>query len=485
MWYRTLFALLFCYALQGAQEKFFVIFIASYNNIKWYEKNLDSVCMQNYTNYHIIYVDDCSDDGTAQAVEEYSKKWDLNNKITILKNAERHGQLYNLYVTVHCCPNHAIIVTLDGDDWFAHENVLSVLNQVYSDPQVLMTYGQFKEYPKSKIGFCKKIPDSIKKNNAYRYYDWVTSHLRTFYVGLFKEIPVGYFIKKNGFIRSAGDLASMFSMLELSAGNAVFIEEVLYIYNMVNSNNVFRKEPLQQIHNACWVRGREPLNPIAYNPSEIDTDVASTVVHNIHFSFKSVELCEEYLQSLAVGGINAADVIVLCDASSIELESRYKELCAQYNVFCCAVNDACACDTRLAQLHERFFENSYLLLTSDTCRWVELCNLKAGVKLLAQTKALGYSYMQESLDSSDDESLCLMRLYNNAYVWKYAENCGIWHMPYSAHAVLYSFKTIWPVLGRTQAQTVRECAKKLSMIPTLYPDDVGICAAHRACDLNV
>ena len=43
-------------------EKPFVVVIASYNNIKWYKKNLDALIMQNknYSNWRAIYVDDCS-----------------------------------------------------------------------------------------------------------------------------------------------------------------------------------------------------------------------------------------------------------------------------------------------------------------------------------------------------------------------------------------------------------------------------------------
>lgn len=44
----------------------FCIVTPSYNNVnsKLYLRNLDSLFMQNYDNYHIVYIDDASPDKT-------------------------------------------------------------------------------------------------------------------------------------------------------------------------------------------------------------------------------------------------------------------------------------------------------------------------------------------------------------------------------------------------------------------------------------
>lgn len=55
-------------------EKHIVVIIPSYNNKKLYERNLLSVVEQEYSNYHVIYVDDCSSDGTATFVEAFIQK---------------------------------------------------------------------------------------------------------------------------------------------------------------------------------------------------------------------------------------------------------------------------------------------------------------------------------------------------------------------------------------------------------------------------
>lgn len=244
----------------------FVIVVPSYNNSTWYIRNLDSICMQNYPYYHVLYVDDCSTDGTTDLVETYIQKRNLSDKITLIKNPVRSGMLYNLYTAVHCCPNNVVIVVLDGDDWFAHANVLTMLNDVYQNSDVWMTYGQFQEFSSGTIGFCAPIPDYIIDAHAYRLYDWVTSHLKTFYAGLFKAIPIDYCMRKGSFLTSAGDCAVMFALLELSGGRATCVEDVLYIYNTHNVARVCYTRPLEQLRNMYWIRNCEPLAPLAQCP---------------------------------------------------------------------------------------------------------------------------------------------------------------------------------------------------------------------------
>src|SRR5579862_6844435 len=78
-------------------ERDFVVVIASYNNKDWYQANLDSVFSQNYSHYRVIYIDDCSPDGTAKFVEEYIKARGLEHKVTLIKNTVRQRALANLY----------------------------------------------------------------------------------------------------------------------------------------------------------------------------------------------------------------------------------------------------------------------------------------------------------------------------------------------------------------------------------------------------
>ena len=49
------------------------VFVPSYNNAqsRLYLRNLDSIFQQNYKNYHVVYVNDASTDGTGEYVQAY------------------------------------------------------------------------------------------------------------------------------------------------------------------------------------------------------------------------------------------------------------------------------------------------------------------------------------------------------------------------------------------------------------------------------
>ena len=53
----------------------FCIVVPSYKNVKsnLYLRNLDSIFMQDYDNYHVVYIDDASPDQTGEYVKQYIK----------------------------------------------------------------------------------------------------------------------------------------------------------------------------------------------------------------------------------------------------------------------------------------------------------------------------------------------------------------------------------------------------------------------------
>jgi len=114
-------------------DKNFVIVIPSYKNSQWCEKNISSALNQNYNNFRIIFTDDNSSDDTFDKVEKIVRNHPKSDKCSIHKNKVRIGALENLYNMIVRCNDEEIVITLDGDDWLAHDNVLATLNRVYSD----------------------------------------------------------------------------------------------------------------------------------------------------------------------------------------------------------------------------------------------------------------------------------------------------------------------------------------------------------------
>ncbi len=215
-------------------ERHIVVVICSYNNSEYYKWNLDSVLAQEYTNYHVIYVDDCSSDGTFNLVKEYIEERVEKDHFILVNNEVRRKALANLYYTIHSCKSTDIIAILDGDDQFAHNRVLCRINEAYANPNIWLTYGQFREYPHGILGFCRPYPQYVIDRNSFRYHPDTPSHLRTFYAGLLHKIRKEDLLFHGEFFSMTYDLAIMFPMIEMARTHHRFIGDVLVNYNNDN-----------------------------------------------------------------------------------------------------------------------------------------------------------------------------------------------------------------------------------------------------------
>ena len=243
-------------------EKRIAVIIPSYNNERWCDKNIDSVLEQNYSNFELVYIDDCSTDDTYKRVRARVDASPLKNKVTVIKNETRRGALANLYYAIHALDDRIIAVTVDGDDWLAHKDVLARVNKAYQNSNVWMTYGQFEAHPQGSLGICRSIDESVIKDKSYRSAPWVTSHLRTFYAGLFKQVKREDLTFNGDFFGVTWDQAFEFPMLEMCDGKWEFISEVLYIYNQANPLNDFRARLREQLFFERVIRNKAKYEPL-------------------------------------------------------------------------------------------------------------------------------------------------------------------------------------------------------------------------------
>lgn len=219
-------------------EKKIVVVVASYNNSEWYTYNLGSIFAQNYTNYRVIYVDDCSPDGTAQLAETYVKEHHQEYRTTLVKNKTRQLAMKNLYEAISSCSNDEIVAILDGDDMFAHPYVLAHLNKTYCENNIWLTFGNVLFLSTAEIcSWSMPVPPETVQQNTFREWQHGQTHLRTFYAWLFKKVKVEDLIYENEFFKMTYDVAMMLPMIEMAGDRHQFIKEVLYVYNDLNAIN--------------------------------------------------------------------------------------------------------------------------------------------------------------------------------------------------------------------------------------------------------
>ena len=215
------------------------IIIPLYNVEKWIGRCLKSVQGQNYSNFRCYVVNDISTDNTEQKILNQIKD---DDRFVYISNKEKKYALKNIYDTIRDkeFDDESIVVLLDGDDCFASPTVLTKVNQTYNNKDCWVTYGSYVEFPSMKKGlFSQKIPQKIIESCSYRKEPWMSSHLRTFKVRLWRKIDKKDFLysKTGKFVKAAWDLAFMFPMLEMSGNRAEYIPDIMYFYNRENPLN--------------------------------------------------------------------------------------------------------------------------------------------------------------------------------------------------------------------------------------------------------
>lgn len=214
----------------------FKIIVPVFNSADYVSICLNSINMQNYKNYEVHVVVDPSDDGTAEIVEKMCTDYGFGFTI----NRDRLYAVNNIVNSIAKIgpSDDDVIVMLDGDDWFANDDVLNYLNgRVYNSDNVLMSYGSHEQTDGNKI-----ISRRYKRHEYRKTKEWHATHLKTFRFRLFKNIKDEDFKMPNGrYFPVIYDRVLMYPMLEMAGPNRIkVVEDILYIYNVHNKVSVLK-----------------------------------------------------------------------------------------------------------------------------------------------------------------------------------------------------------------------------------------------------
>jgi glycosyltransferase involved in cell wall biosynthesis len=209
----------------------------------------------------MIIVDAKSDDKTYKICEDYSSR---DNRIKLFQNTERLSQVANFIILSNLARANSILVSIDGDDWFKNNSVLSKLNVVYQDKNVWMTYGTYEEYPYRDVTFhYEAYPDDVINSNSFREYKWLASHLRTFRKDLIQKIDLNDLKDERGnWLETTGDQAIMLPMLEMSGERSRYIPDILYVYNVFETARDTNLNERRQIELAKYIRSKPKYNKL-------------------------------------------------------------------------------------------------------------------------------------------------------------------------------------------------------------------------------
>lgn len=239
----------------------FKIIVTTYNpGLKYIKKCLNSIYRQNYKQYEVCVIDDCSTRDTHR-LKEFIQTYCEDRNWKYMFNNENLGMINSFINGVEYlnCDDNDILISVDGDDELFNEDVLTLLNNKY-DYKTLLTFGNMISVKDNEYDFtehkCNRDWDNIAHNKLFRDESWHYSHLKTFRYKLFKKIDKNDLKRDNKYVKSATDRALMYPMLEMSGNKFKCISNPLYIYNRFHeeSNNSDEKKSIQQTNNAEYFR---------------------------------------------------------------------------------------------------------------------------------------------------------------------------------------------------------------------------------------
>jgi len=465
------------------QEKPLVVVIPAYNSAQFYKKNLDSIFSQKYGNYRVIYIDDCSTDGTYELVMQYVHECGQEHRVTIMRNEVNQGIFANHYRAVRQCHDYEIVLNVDSDDWLVDDQVFNKVNQAYMDPNIWMTYGQFKSWPEDKAGFCKRSPQHVVEHNAYREFTWRASHLRTFYAWLFKRIKLKDCIYQDGMYRLCADMVMMYPMLEMAGDRHLHVmSDVLYVYNESEAKPCYGEKYLSQLHLSREIRNGTKYTPLADDDSGPALRPDNTGVSIVVESHSRPIQLYALLDSLQENGKNIASIRVLYEVESPEVEVAYQQLYQQFTEveFTRIMGGHHFKSAVLEELQSS--PASYIAFTSDELVLHKPLDFKECIDWLEYTQARAYYpalgkniCFTESLEREQAQPPFIF-LDSDMYAWQFKNGEHDWRCFMCTHLALYRKSDIRAAVSDVYFNSFAQLSSLLAH-HYIEADAVGLCSA--------
>ena len=256
-----------------------VVVMITYNCEDIAVESLKSVVHQDYPNFRVIHVDDNSSDSTYFNLVNYVRNQSLTN-VKLIHNDERKGACFNRQMGIEMCDDDELVVLVDGDDYFPHNQCLRIIHNEYVRTKCWMTCGEYLIYPA-----FKNISSATNQRKLYfsprKYGGWPGMHVRTFFAWLGKSVDRKNLKDEEGnYFQCSTDMALLISMMEMCGDPARFhlINQPLYLYTVVEQTyspeRVASQKKIQDI-----IYSRTPYYRLEEAPIEINYERDYLKIH--------------------------------------------------------------------------------------------------------------------------------------------------------------------------------------------------------------
>lgn len=224
------------------KEQKIVVITPVYNAENYIARCIESVLAQDYDNYEMFIIDDCSTDHTYNIASKYS-----SDRIKVIRRTFNRGAVYNQITTLNRFANSEdIVMLLDGDDALINNNQIFQLYNTMYDGSTEFTYGSCWSMADNIPLVAQHYPEYVKQSRTYRQhrFNWNMpyTHLRTFKAKLLLDVPDEVFQDKGGnWYKAGGDGAVFYAAIENADPNKVkAVTDIVYLYNDVNPLNDYK-----------------------------------------------------------------------------------------------------------------------------------------------------------------------------------------------------------------------------------------------------
>jgi glycosyltransferase involved in cell wall biosynthesis len=239
----------------------FVFVTPYFNCFEDIEKTVFSMLAQSYDNWRAILIDDMSTDGSAELVTKLCERLPKRHRdrFSLVSTEFKHGEVRNTLESIKSIDDEEVICRVDGGDWLIENDILYVLNQVYSDPTVAVAWTAHRwSYTNRNISG----PMNLVQGQTVYQHPWVSSHMKTARCKHIKSVPDKNFRDDDGnYIMIACDQAVFLPTMHVAKEhgfNLQFIPMCAYHYNIDLSNkNLFTCDrSIKQKTSAETIRAR-------------------------------------------------------------------------------------------------------------------------------------------------------------------------------------------------------------------------------------
>ena len=413
----------------GAEkDRSFVFIILTHNNQGTIEKNYRSIMAQCDYPFRVIYLDQGSTDNTVSLLKSFIEQEGGKNNVTVSCYQKNKTLFESYYDIVKACNDDEVIVHLSGSDWLAHEAVLNLLNQAYTNPDVWLTYGQYLNSDQYLNGTGSPYPQKILCRKRVQKAPWDSTHFKTFYAGIYKKAMSQAMVSPVFPLSVSSEEAFLKPISEMGKSHVQFIPEVLYIHSQANHQKaggiklILSPEKIKEALSAAVFQ-----KPAFFEQKEL----ADMIIFS-HESPQHLGICLESIEKNLMG---VHQLYVVCTGSRSYL-SYYKGLEKKFPaaafIYPTMHSKSHFKESVLHSLIGAASSPSYIILSTDLVKIDSPISLVSCIKAMRQTKAYGF-YLhlagKQRIDSSFMEK--------GIYSWVIGEGEEQWKDPNILQMSLY------------------------------------------------